>query len=177
MVATMNNNDYFKKSKELFESGDISNSLENYEKALAYIDIKDKSGYIQFLTKLLNYCKENNLIEEEAIVLRSMGRTFSIFKQYVESLRFHEESLKIQRKLGNKLDVAEGLIFLAEDLEISGNYDKCIKAYQDAAELFHELGKLRVSKEIKKEIKRLKEFSEEMVEDEYMLHKFHVDKY
>jgi len=177
MVATLDNS-YFEKSKTFFESGDIVNSLDTYEKAISYIDhSKDKSSHIQFLNQVLDYCRENELTEEEAIVLRSLGRTYSLFKLYVESLKCHEESLKIQRKLGKKLEVAEGLLFLAEDLEVSGNYDKCVDSFKDAANLFHELGKLRKKKDIQKEIKRLKEFSKEMVEDEYLLHKYNIDKF
>ncbi|TFG01985.1 MAG: tetratricopeptide repeat protein [Promethearchaeota archaeon] len=176
MVAIMNQN-FFEQSKTFFENGDIKNTLEAYEKAISYIDQKDKSSYIQFLNQILSHCRENNLKEEEAVVLRSLGRTHSIFKQYVESLKYHEESLKIQRKLGKKIDVAEGLLYLAEDLEVSGNYENCIKAFQDAEELYQELGKLRKVKEIKKELSRLMDFSKQMVEDEYYLKEFNIDKY
>ncbi len=176
MVAIMSNN-FFEQSKTFFEDGDIKNTLESYEKAISYIDQKDKSIYLQFLNQILSYCREKNLKEEEAIVLRSLGRTHSIFKQYVESLKYHEESLKIQRKLGKKMDVAEGLLYLAEDLEVSGNYENCIKAFEDAEEIFRELGKLRKVKEIKKELQRLSDFSKQMVEDEYYLKEFNIDKY
>jgi tetratricopeptide (TPR) repeat protein len=172
------NNDFFEKSKKFYDDGDLTNALDYYEKALSYIDTtREKSAYIQFLTRILEHCKEKELIEEQAIVLRSLGRTHSIFKNYVESLNYHRESLKIQRKLGRKMDVAEGLLYLGEDLEISGNYEDCIKAYENASNLFQELGKLRQCREIKKEISRLKEFSKQIVEDEYYLNKFHIDKF
>jgi len=171
------NNEFFEKSKIFFESGDISNTLESYEKSIAYIDPKDKSSYIQFLNLILKHCKEKQLEEEEAIALRSLGRTHSIFKQYVESLRYHEESLRIQRKLGNKTEVAEGLLFLAEDLEVSANYEHCLKAFEDATEVFHDLGKLGKAKEIQKEVDRLRSFSEQMVEEESYLKKFHMDNF
>lgn len=179
MVAIME--DFFKKSKEFFEKGDINNTLEEFEKAILHIDPnKEKSKnlqYISFLEKILNHCRENKLKEQEALVLRSLGRTHSIFKKHVKSLKYHELSLKIQRELGNKKDVAEGLVFLAEDLEISGNYAECIKMFNDAAKIFHDLGKLKKVKEIKKEISRLNNFSKEIAEDEYLLHKFNVDKF
>lgn len=176
MVAIMNNN-FFEQSKLFFENGDIKNTLEAYEKSISYIDQRDKSSYLQFLNQILRYCREKNLKEEEAVVLRSLGRTHSIFKQYVESLKYHEESLKIQRQLGKKIDVAEGLLYLAEDLEVSGNYENCIKVFEDAEELFRELGKLRKTKEIQKELSRLSDFSKQMVEDEYYLKEFNIDKY
>ncbi|MFX0106110.1 MAG: tetratricopeptide repeat protein [Candidatus Hodarchaeota archaeon] len=180
MVASINHSELFEKSKKFFEDGDILNTLENYQKAIERIDrsqLKNKSEYIQFLESILNHCKENNLPEEEALVLRALGRTYSLFKQHAESMKYHYQSLKIQKKLGKKLETAEGLVFLAEDLEVSGNFDKSIKTFQEASELFQDLGKLRRVKEIKKEITRLEEFSKEMVEDEYLLHKFNVDKY
>ena len=181
MVTIMDNNQLFEKSKEFFEKGDVTNTLDTYEKAISQIyrskdKEKEKSDYYQFLDNLLNHCRENNLKEEEALVLRAMGRTYSIFKQYAESLKFHWESLKIERKIGKKLDVAEGLVFLAEDLELSGNFEECIKTYQDAVNTYRELGKLRKAKEIQKEVDRLKEFSKQMLEDEYYLSKFHIDK-
>ena len=173
--------DFFEKSKKIFDTGDVGNTMDEFDKALIYIDpsSKDinKSDYIRFLEKVLAHCKENQLLEEEAIVLRSLGRTHSIFKHHVESLKYHEQSLKIQRELGKKKEVAEGLVFLAEDLEISGNYKRCIEMFTEAAEIFHELGKLRKEKDLQKEIKRLKAFSEEMAEDEYIMRKFHIDNY
>jgi len=177
MVAIMNN-EFFEKSKKFYEDGDLSNALDFYEKALSYIDTsKEKSAYVQYLNLILKHCKENQLVEEQAIVLRSLGRTHSIFKNYVESLNYHRESLKIQRKLGRKSDVAEGLLYLAEDLEVSGNYEECIKTFKNASEVFSELGKLRKCKEIEKEISRLNDFSKDIFEDEYFRNKFHIDKY
>ncbi len=180
MVASINHTELFEKSKKFFESGDILNTLDNFQKAMEHIDrthIKNKNEYIQFLEDILTHCRENNLPEEEALVLRTLGRTYSLFKQYPESMKYHYQSLKIQKKLGKRLETAEGLVFLAEDLEVSGDFGKCIQTFQEASELYQELGKLRNVKEIKKEITRLKAFSKEMVEDEYILHKFNVDKY
>ncbi|MFX1306128.1 MAG: tetratricopeptide repeat protein [Promethearchaeota archaeon] len=180
MVASIDHTELFEKSKKLFESGDILNTLDNFEKAMERIDrtqIKNKLEYIQFLESILNHCRENNLPEEEALVLRALGRTYSIFKQYPESMKYHYQSLKIQKRLGKKLDTAEGLVYLAEDMEVSGNFDKTIETFKEALELFQELGKLRKVKEINKEIARIKEFSKEMVEDEYYMNKFHIDKY
>jgi tetratricopeptide (TPR) repeat protein len=180
MVASINHTEFFEKSKKFFEAEDITNSLENYEKAMEHIDrsrLKDKTQYIKFLETMLEHCEENNLPEQEAMVLRALGRTYSIFKQHVESMKYHYKSLKIQKKLGRKKETAEGLVFLAEDLEVSGNFDTIIATFQEASEIFQELGKLKKVKEIEKEIARLQEFSKEMVEDEYIMNKFHVDKY
>jgi tetratricopeptide (TPR) repeat protein len=176
MVAEI---DYFQKSKVLFKQGDISATLESYEKVIEHLhDIKEqKKEIIEFLTKILNYCQENNLAIEEATVLRALGRTHSKFKNHIEGLKFSYQALKIQKKLGKKQDVAESLEFLAEDLEISGNYEECIKIFNEAREIYKELGKLRKVKDIEKEISRLKSFSENIVEDEYLMSKFHVDKY
>jgi len=180
MVASINHTELFEKSKKFFEDGDILNTLENFEKAMERIDrtqIKNKQEYLQFLESILDHCRQNNLPEQEALVLRALGRTYSIFKQYPESMKYHYQSLKIQKKLGKKLETAEGLVFLAEDLEVSGNFDKSIQTFQEASEVFQDMGKLRKVKEIKKEISRLEEFSREMVEDEYIMHKFNIDKY
>ncbi len=176
MVAEI---DYFQKSKVLFKQGDISATLESYEKVIEHLhDIKEqKKEIIEFLTKILKYCQENNLALEEATVLRALGRTHSKFKNHIEGLKFSYQALKIQKKLGKKQDVAESLEFLAEDLEISGNYEECIKIFNEAREIYKELGKLRKVKDIEKEISRLKSFSENIVEDEYLMSKFHVDKY
>jgi len=180
MVAIRDHDDLIEKSKKCFEDRDIPNTLDNYIKAMERIDrtkITNKSDYIQFLQSVLRYCQENDLHEQEALVLRALGRTYSIFKQHVESMKYHYQSLKIQKKLGKKVETAEGLVFLAEDLEVSGNYDKSVETFQEASEVFEDLGKLRRVKDITKEVTRLKEFSKEMVEDEYMLNKFQVDKY
>jgi len=180
MVASIEHEELFERSKKFFEDKDIDNTLDHYKKAMERIDrtkLKNKSDYIQFLQAILQYCQENNLPEQEALVLRALGRTYSLFKQHAESMKYHYQSLKIQKKLGKKVETAEGLVFLAEDLEVSGNYDKSIEVFQEATEIFRDLGKLRNIKDITKEINRLKEFSKEMVEDEYLLHKFNVDKY
>jgi len=180
MVAIMNHTELLEKSKQFFEEKDIENTLNHYNKAMERVDrtkLKNKSEYIQFLQAILRYCQENDMPEQEALVLRSLGRTYSLFKHHAESMKCHYQSLKIQKRLGKKVETADGLVFLAEDLEVSGNYDKSIEAFQEASEIFQELGKLRKIKDIKKEISRLNEFSKEMVEDEYLLHKFNVDKY
>ena len=180
MVAIMDNVEFIEKSKKCFEDRDIPNTLDNFEKAINRIDrtnITNKSDYIQFLQSVLRYCQENDLHEQEALVLRTLGRTYSLFKHHAESMKCHYQSLKIQKRLGKKVETAEGLVFLAEDLEVSGNYDKSVETFEEASEVFRDLGKLKKIKEITKEINRLKEFSKEMVEDEYMLNKFHVDNY
>jgi len=177
MVATIED---FERSKQFFENGDILNTIESYEKAINHIErtkTVQKDELINFLNSILKYCQENNLKTEEAMVLRALGRTYTKFKQYPLGLKYSYQSLKIQKKLGKKLDIAESLVFLAEDLEVSGNYDECIKTFNEAVEIFHELGKLRKEVEVKKEISRLKKFSKEMTEDEYLLHKFNIDKY
>ena len=180
MVTILDNSELLEKSKKFFEDNDIPNALETYEKALDHISrakSKNKTDYIQYLESMLQYCKENNLTEHEALVLRSLGRTYSIFKQYVESMKYHYQSLKIQKRLGKKIETAEGLVFLAEDLEVSGNYNKSIEIFIEASELFNELGKLKKTNDIAREISRLKEFSKIMIEDEYLLNKYQVDKY
>jgi len=177
MVATIDN---FEKSKEFFESGDILNALGSFTKALDHSDTsKDaiKKKLILFLENLLQYSKDNNLRDEEAMVLRTLGRTHSKFRNHVEGLKYSYQALKIQKKIGRKLDIAESLVFLAEDLEISGNSDECIKSFAEAAEIFHELGKLDKEVEIKDEIRRLEVFSEQIVKDEFNLKKFNIDNY
>ncbi len=177
MVATIDN---FEKSKEFFESGDILNALGSFTKALDHSDTsKDaiKKKLILFLENLLQYSKDNNLRDEEAMVLRTLGRTHSKFRNHVEGLKYSYQALKIQKKIGRKLDIAESLVFLAEDLEISGNSDECIKSFSEAAEIFHELGKLDKEVEIKDEIRRLEVFSEQIVKDEFNLKKFNIDNY
>ena len=179
MVATVDNLD-LEKSKEFFKNGDIINALESFTKAFESSGTPkeaEKKIFILFLENLLQYCKENNLRNEEALVLRTLGRTHSKFKNYVEGLKYSYQALKIQKKIGRKLDIAEGLVFLAEDLEISGNSDECIKSFTEAAEIFHDLGKLDKEIEIKNEIKRLEEFSEQIVKEEFNLKKFNIDNY
>ena len=177
MVATI---DEFEKSKEFFQIGDIRSTLESYERAIEHIDRSEsgiKAELLAFLDKILQYTRDNDLKSEEAMALREIGRTHTKFKNHVEGLKYSYQALKIQKKIGKKLDIAESLAFLAEDLEVSGNYDECIKTFNEAAEMFHELGKLRKEKELKKEITRLKSFSKNILEDEYFRNKFHIDKY
>ena len=177
MVATTEN---IQKSKEFFESGDIINTLASFDEILEHYDsTKDnkKEELTQFLNNILQYCKNNNLQNEEAMVLRTLGRTHTKFKDHVKGLKFSYQALKIQKKIGKKFDVAESLVFLAEDLEVSGNYKEVIKSYTGAAEIFHELGELEKEAAVRLEIERLEAFSKEMVEDEYFLNKYQVDKY
>lgn len=176
MVAEI---DYFQKSKGFFKQGDISATLESYEKVIEHINTQKehKLEIFEFLNKILKHCQENGLLLEEATVLRAIGRTHSKFKNYTEGLKYSYQALKIQKKIGKKQDVAESLEFLAEDLEVSGNYDECIKIFNEAGEIYRDLGKLSKLKVIEKEISRLKTFSEDILEDEYLMNKFNVDKY
>ena len=177
MVATVEN---FEKSKEFFKIGDVLNALESFDEILEHFDQAteiNKEELFQFLNDLLQHCKDNNLKNEEARVLRALGRIHSKLKNHVEGLKFSYQALKIQKKIGKKLDVAESLVFLAEDLEVSGNYEESIQIFTEAAEIFHEMGKLRKEKGVTTEINRLKAFSKQIVEDEYIMNKFHVDNY
>jgi tetratricopeptide (TPR) repeat protein len=177
MVATVEN---FKKSKEFFKNGDVLSALESFDKVLEHFDQAkelNKTEMLQFLDNILQHCRDNNLPNEEATVLRALGRLHSKLRNYVEGLKYSYQALKIQKKIGKKLDIAESLVFLAEDLEISGNYDECIQTFTEAAEMLHEMGKLGKEKDVNKEIDRLKAFSKEIVEDEYIMSKFHVDNY
>jgi tetratricopeptide (TPR) repeat protein len=177
MVATT---DIFQKSKEFFENGDIINTLICFDEIIEHYDSKKgnkKNELIQFLNDLLQHCRDNNLQNEEAMVLRTLGRTHTKFKDHVKGLKYSYQALKIQKKLGKKLDVAESLVFLAEDLEVSGNYEEVVKSFNEAADLFHELGELEKEDVVRIEIERLKDFSKQMVDDEYFLNKYQVDKY
>ena len=177
MVTTVEN---FKKAKEFFKNGDVPNALESFDKVLEHFDQAkelNKTELLLFLNNLLQHCRDNNLKNEEAMVLRSLGRIHSKLRNHVEGLKFSYQALKIQKKIGKKLDIAESLVFLAEDLEVSGDYDECIVIFTEAAEVFREMGKLKKEKDVIKEIDRLKAFSKEIVEDEYIMNKFHVDNY
>ncbi|MBN1214580.1 MAG: hypothetical protein JXA99_03970 [Candidatus Lokiarchaeota archaeon] len=177
MVAIMGD-DLFKRSKDFFKSGDIKSTLETYEKFIHNIDhSRDHKEYIDFLKIVLNFCKEKGLRDEEAILLRDMGRTYSIFKKYPDSLKHHRLSLRIQRELGKKKEVGEGLLFMAEDLVVSGDFEECLKSYDEAKDIFQKLGKIKNVKDIEKKIKILKDYSKEAVEEDFILHKFHVDEY
>jgi len=176
MVVTMDN-ELLKKCETHFRKKDIKNTLDCFEKALTLVDkTNDQAKYVSFLKEILEYCRVNKLLEQEAVVLRALGRTHSIFNQHYESLSYHRESLKIQRKLGRKLEVAMGLVLMGESLDFNENYQDCINAYKTAAGLFHELGKLRKQKNLKKEISRIEAFSRETIEDEYMLNKFGINR-
>ena len=177
MVTTVEN---FKKAKEFFKNGDVPNALESFDKVLEHFDQAkelNKTELLLFLNNILQHCRDNNLKNEEAMVLRSLGRIHSKLRNHVEGLKFSYQALKIQKKIGKKLDIAESLVFLAEDLEVSGDYDECIVIFTEAAEVFREMGKLKKEKDVIKEIDRLKAFSKEIVEDEYIMNKFHVDNY
>ncbi|MGQ4874237.1 MAG: hypothetical protein ACP6IY_09220 [Promethearchaeia archaeon] len=175
MVLTTKN-DISDFPKKAFQKGDIKKTLEDCEKMLSNRELsKKKDQYLNFLKEILDFCKEKRLLEEEAITLRILGRAYSQFNDHKLSQKYHENSIKIQKKLGRKTDTAEGLVFLAEDLEVSGKYDKCLEALEAAKNIFREMGKLRRAKEIDKEISRLKDFSRQMTEDEYYLQKFHLD--
>jgi len=175
MVASMDSQ--FEEVKKVFKSGDISNTIGSLDEILTGLSKdSDQTKYIQFLEEILATCREKQLKEEEALVLRTLGRIHSIFNQHIESLNYHRESLKLQRKLGRKSDIAMGLVMLGEDLEIAGQYDESLEAFKNAYDIFYELGKRRRTKEIQKEIARLEEFSREMEQDEFYLKKFNLPR-
>lgn len=174
MVATMKDG-FFEKCRGYFENGDLTNTIDCFEKSIALINKDDDpQPYYDFLMRLLEHCQENQLKDEEALVLRTLGRTHSIFSDYIKSLNFHRESLKIQRKIGRKLDIANGLVFMAEDLEITEKFEDCIDAYQGAQDMFKEIGKIRKAKELEKKITQLKKITKELEKDEFYLRKFHL---
>ena len=174
----MDNNKLFERSRSLFEDGELSSSLESFEQCVSNLAVskpEDESKYILFLKEILEHCRNGDLMEEEARTLRLLGRAHSVFGQHYESLNYHRESLAIQRKLGRKSDFADGLILLADTLEISGKHEESIESLKTAADIYRELGKLGKAKRVKKDITRLKKFSRRMDEDEYFLRKFNID--
>ena len=164
-LQTQNEN-YFIGSNYLVHNSKIQNGCKYFggEKIVDFIlfDIKIGNWWLK-REEVINIAKQLEIKVVPILYTGTIGDAIKYIKSGVKSV------------YGNF--IAEGLVFLAEDLEVSGNYNECINMFTDAAEILHELGNLKKEKDIRKELERLKKFSKEMVEDEYIMQKFHVDNY
>lgn len=177
MVAIMSNNELFEKSRLCFNEGDVQAAIEHLEALISSMnagEIKENDDHVQYLNDLLKYCRDNQLVELEAKVLRVLGTAYRLLNKLKESENFHHESLKIQRKSGRKADLADGLVLLSDSLQINGKHDECLDALKTAADIYRELGKLRREKELRKHISKLEKFSKDMLDEDYYVRKFHI---
>ncbi len=79
-------------------------------------------------------------LEQEALVLQATGIAYKLLNKPQEALRNYEDSIAINRRLGQKRGVAASLEEIAQVQDSLGKTDDALKSYNEALQLRREIG-------------------------------------
>ena len=69
-----------------------------------------------------------------------MGNAYQSLGQYQEAIKFHQQSLEIQRDIGNRNGEANSLNNLGNAYQSLGEYQEAIEFYQQSLEIQRKIG-------------------------------------
>ena len=78
--------------------------------------------------------------EARATILRALGSNYRALNKPAEALRYYQESLEIERRLGRTLGIADSVQMIAQLQDESGESEAALKNYREALELRRPLG-------------------------------------
>jgi eukaryotic-like serine/threonine-protein kinase len=137
------------------DAGEMDKAKEHYTKVLS-VDGKNvdallamgrveiKSGNSQAaldpLAKAKNQSIDLNNEEQEALILQATGIAYKHLNKPAEALRNYEDSIAINRRLGQKRGVAASLDEIAQIQDSMGKTDDALKSYNEALAIRKEIG-------------------------------------
>jgi tetratricopeptide (TPR) repeat protein/predicted Ser/Thr protein kinase len=141
---------------QLYENaGDLDKAREHYgavlkadgkniDALLAMGRVEIKSGNPQAsldpLGKAENLAIEVDNQEQHALILQARGIAYKNLNKATEALRNFNDSMEINRRLGQKRGVAASLSMIAEIDESLGKIDDALKSYNEALQIRREIG-------------------------------------
>ena len=78
--------------------------------------------------------------EARATILRALGSNYRALNKPAEALRYYQQSLEIERRLGRTLGIADSVQMIAQLQDESGESESALKNYREALELRRPLG-------------------------------------
>jgi serine/threonine protein kinase/tetratricopeptide (TPR) repeat protein len=116
----------------------------NIDGLLAMGRIEIKAGNPQAgldpLGKAKNLSIDVNNEEQEALILQATGIAYKHLNKPAEALRNYEDSIAINRRLGQKRGVAASLDEIAQIQDSMGKTDDALKSYNEALDIRREIG-------------------------------------
>jgi len=137
------------------ETGDFDKSRENYDKVLSadpkYADallsrgrVEIKSGNapagLDYLNRALTQAVLGSNDEEQALIRQATGIAYKIMGKPEDALTNYQESLKIQRRLGQQRGVAASLDEMGEVYSSMGKPDQALPNFNEALKIRREIG-------------------------------------
>ena len=138
--------------------GQYDRALEYFQQALAFSrEIKDRGGEAASLHNLgvaygnlgqydraMDYYQQALAIKREIKDRRAEGDSLNnlgVVCQGAESMEYHQQALAIRREIRDSGGQLESLINLGFAYYDSGRYDRSLKAFKEALEIYQEVGK------------------------------------
>jgi serine/threonine protein kinase/tetratricopeptide (TPR) repeat protein len=97
------------------------------------------SEALDYLNRALALAIQRGNDEARASVLRTLGATYGAMNKSSEGLRYGQESLEIERRLGRPAGIADSLHTIAQMQDDAGQ-PEALKTYQEALELRRKIG-------------------------------------
>lgn len=110
--------------------------------AMGRIEIKagNPQASLDPLGKAKNLSIDVNNEEQEALILQATGIAYKHLNKPAEALRNYEDSIAINRRLGQKRGVAASLDEIAQIQDSMGKTDDALKSYNEALDIRREIG-------------------------------------
>ncbi|GAC1434437.1 MAG: hypothetical protein NVS1B11_36530 [Terriglobales bacterium] len=100
----------------------------------------DTQAGLDPLNRALTLAVQFDNQEQKALILLAMGIAYRVLNKPEEALRDYQQSLEINRKLGQKRGVAANLIEMAQVQNTVGKPDAALGSYKEALDIQREIG-------------------------------------
>ncbi len=110
--------------------------------AMGRIEIKagNPQASLDPLAKAKNQSIDVNNEEQEALILQATGIAYKHLNKPAEALRNYQDSIAINRRLGQKRGVAASLDEIAQIQDSMGKTDDALKSYNEALDIRRQIG-------------------------------------
>ncbi len=137
------------------DAGDLDKAKQHYSTVLSAdgnnvdallatgrVDIKagNPQDSLDPLAKAKNQAIDLNNEEQEALILQAVGIAYKHLNKPAEALRNYEDSITINRRLGQKRGVAASLDEIAQIQDSMGKTDDALKSYNEALGIRRDIG-------------------------------------
>ena len=145
------------------DSGNLQKAADHYEKVLSAdkkninallakgrLAIKngDAQASLEPLNQALSLAVQVDNQEQKALILLAMGIAYRVLNKPEEALRNYQQSLEINRQLGQKRGVAANLNEIAQVQTMLGKQDAALASYKEALQLRRDIGAKKESGDI-----------------------------
>lgn len=157
--------DYIGKSNYIKRASTLNNL------GLLYNSIKDLSSALKYQESCMEAAEQSKDKNVLSIALRNLGRFYTLDNKHVLALRTHQRSLKLQKEIGDKKEIAATYETLAEDMEFNEDFDAAHENYVNARALYEELGLNLETTRMDRAIKKVEDWKADLEQyDEFYMY-------